>query len=104
MSAARDRWMDRLARFESSGQTIKAFCATEGVSQVSFYSWKRKLATESQSPQVLAAPLPICLTPAALLPRIVEIVLVTGVTLRWPVDFPPSQLAGLVHALEAPSC
>ena len=27
MSAARDRWMERLARFESSGHTIKAFCA-----------------------------------------------------------------------------
>jgi hypothetical protein len=37
------QWSDRLDRFESSGQTVAQFCVTEGVSQPSFYQWKKKL-------------------------------------------------------------
>jgi hypothetical protein len=44
MSATSDRWAERLARFVAAGQTVTAFCADEGVSVPSFYTWKRKLA------------------------------------------------------------
>ena len=41
--AKAQRWSDRFERFEHSGQTIAQFCAVEGVSQSSFYKWKKNL-------------------------------------------------------------
>ena len=38
-----EQWSDRLDRFENSGQTVTQFCLAEGVSQPSFYQWKKKL-------------------------------------------------------------
>jgi len=37
------QWTERLERFSSSNQTVAKFCQSEGVSQPSFYSWKKKL-------------------------------------------------------------
>lgn len=37
------QWMERLDRFGYSGQTVAEFCQAEGVSQSSFYDWKKKL-------------------------------------------------------------
>lgn len=36
-------WSDRLERFEDSGQPVTQFCISEGVSQPSFYQWKKRL-------------------------------------------------------------
>ena len=36
-------WRDRLARFGESGLTVKEFCRTEGVSDPSFYQWRKRL-------------------------------------------------------------
>lgn len=36
-------WTSRVRRFEQSHQTVARFCLAEGVSQPSFYSWKKKL-------------------------------------------------------------
>ena len=38
------RWRERLDRWKRSGLTITAFCQREGVSQPSFYSWRKRLA------------------------------------------------------------
>ena len=37
------RWREILKRQAGSGLSVREFCATEGVSQPSFYSWRRKL-------------------------------------------------------------
>jgi hypothetical protein len=52
---ARQAWVERLTRFHSSGLRPAEFCAHEGVSLPSFYSWKRRLtaaaaATASDGP------------------------------------------------------
>ena len=39
-----ERWVGRLERFRNSGQSVTKFCVAEGVSQPSFYQWKKKLA------------------------------------------------------------
>jgi hypothetical protein len=40
-------WRLRLQRQASSGLSIAAFCASEGLSSASFHSWKRRLAARS---------------------------------------------------------
>jgi hypothetical protein len=40
-------WRQRLQRQSTSGLSISAFCAREGVSCTSFQTWKRRLATRS---------------------------------------------------------
>jgi transposase len=48
--AARRVWVERLTRFPTSGLSPAQFCANEGVSLPSFYSWRRRLLTEKDSP------------------------------------------------------
>ncbi|WP_157657850.1 IS66 family insertion sequence element accessory protein TnpA [Burkholderia ubonensis] len=36
-------WRQRLARFAECGQTVKAFCRDESVSEFRFYHWRRRL-------------------------------------------------------------
>jgi hypothetical protein len=36
-------WRQRLERFRRAGQTVAEFCAYEGVSEASYYQWRRKL-------------------------------------------------------------
>ena len=36
------RWREILKRQASSGLSVREFCATEGISQPSFYAWRRK--------------------------------------------------------------
>lgn len=42
------QWSDRLERFENSGQTVTQFCVAEGVSQPSFYQWKKKIGIDNR--------------------------------------------------------
>ena len=103
-------WRQRLHRQLSSGLSIAAFCAREGVTCSSFHAWKRRLNARSL-PAVSQPPLfvPLCLD----LPRRhndshpgsgVEIELPHQVRLRF--DAPPEAewlgrvlavLAGLSH-------
>lgn len=41
------RWRERLGRWRKSGQSIAEFCRGEGVSQPSFYLWRRRLTDEA---------------------------------------------------------
>jgi transposase-like protein len=45
-------WAERLRRFDRAGITVAAFCAAEGVSQPSYYHWRRKL----RGPAIKAEP------------------------------------------------
>ena len=55
-SATVRRWRERLGRFDDcvrqdGGMTIEEFCRDEGISQSSFYNWRRKLArSKKQTP------------------------------------------------------
>jgi hypothetical protein len=101
---ARQLWVERLARFSDSGLRPAAFCAAEGVSLPSFYSWKRRLNAEGRSPDTQArdspAPgprlLPVRLASAA---APVELVLPGGAALRIPPGTDLAFVRSLVEAL-----
>jgi len=100
---ARQLWVDRLARFTSSGLTPAQFCATEGVSLAAFYSWRRRLAKTAEAPPNGQAPdagrgprlVPVRLT-APVTP--VELVLPCGAVVRL---LPGCDLAFVRSLLEA---
>ena len=48
-------WRQVLARWQRSGLSIRAFCAKEGCSQPSFYTWRRELTARDQQAQQLSS-------------------------------------------------
>jgi hypothetical protein len=104
-ASARPAWVERLARFVSSGLRPADFCAAEGVSLPSFYQWKRRLAAEATElpagQDATARLLPIRLpAPGAT----VELVLPNGPVLRLPPGCDLAWVRSLVAALGGPSC
>jgi len=39
-----DQWRERIAEQERSGLSVKQFCKERGVSEYSFYTWRKRLA------------------------------------------------------------
>lgn len=104
-AAARQAWVERLGRFAHSGLRPAQFCAVEGVSLPSFYSWKRRLAagTASHAADTASGPrlLPLRLAgPAAAL----EVVLPGGAVLRLGPGCDLAFVRALVEALGGAPC
>jgi transposase len=102
-AATREVWLDRLARFPSSGLTVAQFCAIEAVSVPSFYSWKRRLAAISPDQGGDGGPrlLPVRLQPCG---PAVELVLPTGAVLRLSPGCDLDWVRSLVTALGGAPC
>jgi len=101
----REVWVERLARFPTSGLTVAQFCALEAVSLPSFYSWKRRLAAEAMPPEQPPdrGPrfLPVRLAPPA---ATVELVLPSGTVLRLPPGSDLTWVRSLVAVLGGAPC
>ena len=55
----RRRWVERLRRFEASGElTVAEFCAEERVSAPSFYLWRRRLRESAEDAPTSASSAP----------------------------------------------
>jgi transposase-like protein len=124
-------WRSRLKRFEGSSLTVAEFCRREGVSQGTFYQWRKRLRHSGArapkrrggghaagTPPVAdatsgrAAFVPVSLAAAA----VVEIELPNGTRVRVPADREQALLAAIraaggltlgevgTLAQEAPSC
>jgi transposase len=94
-------WRPVLARWRRSGLSVRAFCRAEGISEPSFYVWRRKL---DQADHKKPAFLPVhVVTEEAKQPatRDIEIVLANGRCLRVGPGFDPHTLVTLVELLEA---
>jgi transposase len=97
---ARQAWAERLRRFASSGLPVAAFCAADGVSSPSFYSWKRRLAGAAAAgagPRLL----PIRLQPPA---APLELALPQGAVLRIPQGADEDTLRCLLRLLGVGPC
>jgi transposase len=78
-----DLWRQRLLRFERSGLSAAAFCAHEGVSTASFYTWRQRLRQPPAGRTAAPADGVARLVPVRLLPDApVEVVLPGGLVLR----------------------
>ncbi len=100
--ATRRQWAERVERFRRSGQTVARFCAAEGVSEPSFYVWKRTLAADTPTTP-LPALVPIRLTPSPL-PTGIELALPGGAIVRFPADIRPDVLVAVLRGVEGRPC
>ena len=94
-------WRDLIDRWKASGQSVAAFCAAHGVSQATFYAWRKRLAARTPSTARTA--------PAFAAVRVVpdataEVILPTGLIVRVPVGADPAAIARLVAALGGAPC
>ena len=94
-------WRQVLARWRRSGLSVRAFCRAEGISEPSFYLWRRRLdQADHQKPAFLPVHV---VTEEAKQPatRDIEIVLANGRCLRVGPGFDPDTLVKVVDLLEA---
>jgi transposase-like protein len=92
-------WREAVADWKKSGQTIAAFCTARGLSQASFYTWRRQLAGRDRVVPA-ATFVPLTVVPDA----VVEIVLPTRVVVRVPAGADTAAVAKLVAALGTAPC
>lgn len=98
-AATRRQWAERVERFRRSGQTVAQFCAAEGVSEPSFYVWRRTLAADTPAPS-LPALVPIRLTPSPVPTAVIELALPGGAVVRFPADVRPDLLVAVLRGVE----
>jgi transposase len=101
-TATRQRWLERLDRFRAAEQTVAAFCAAEGVSVPTFYSWRRLLAAEATSPAQPPALVPVRIATAA--PAPIELVFPGGGVLRFAAGTEAAWIADVVRQLGVTRC
>jgi hypothetical protein len=93
-------WRERIERQAVSGLSVRRFCETEGLSEASFYAWRRTLrarqAEAKQTPEFVPLMLAAPLTSNSL---IVE--LRGGRKLHLPQTMTTEQVVALLHGLEA---
>jgi transposase-like protein len=105
-------WRGILRRWDGCKQTVREFCAEHGVSEPSFYAWRRIIAQRDQqsaAPRVPTTPsedlptfVPLTVTPPLPNP-ILEVVVGSGRVVRVPSDFDAATLRRLLAVLEEAS-
>jgi transposase-like protein len=101
-SPERERfWREAVAGHKKSGLSVRAFCAQRGVSEPSFYAWRRELSQRDRAAMTPAATfVPVQVVADA----VVEVVLLSGVVVRVPPATDASAVARLVAALGVAPC
>ena len=90
-------WRQMVARQRQSDLTIRAFCEHAGLSQASFYQWRRELVRRDRTrPSARAAFVPLQLVPDA---AVIEIVLGPSVVVRVPAGADDQTLRQVLAAL-----
>lgn len=110
-------WRRHVAGWRRSGLSVRAYCAIEGLSEASFYAWRRTLAERdghqappakqrSRTESVPAfVPVRMVSEPAPSTPAgSVDVLLTNGRVLRLGADFDPHVVRQVLALLEEPTC
>jgi transposase-like protein len=110
MSQARRRepqreqfWREAVAAWRKSGLSVRAFCSGRGLSEASFYGWRRTLQErDRRRPATQPGPtfVPLRVVPGVVL----EVELPGGLVVRVPAGAEAAAVAALVAALRAATC
>ena len=105
------QWRARLARWRKSGLSIRRFCFDEGVSEPSFFSWRRRLLSDgngdasiehrqvSPVPGAMFLPMEVIDGGSSVDRASVEIRLPSGATLRLPSGIEEARVRTLLRVL-----
>lgn len=99
----RQFWQMVLETFKSSGLSVRQFCQQEGLSEPSFYSWRKRLSTHQKPdpPKEPSQPEPfIQVSMPIAKPIVLELILASGHTLRIPSDIDREFLTGVLSAVK----
>lgn len=108
-------WRGKLAEFVASGLTVRAFCRRESLAESAFYVWRREIAArdgrvagvgkskvKAGKPERPAfVPVRVNAQTSSPMQEGLAIELRGGRVLRMPGNMPASEVAQLIHALEA---
>jgi hypothetical protein len=99
-------WRARVREQQSSGQSVAAYCASEGLSAASFYAWRRTLAERDRRRRSAGRPqfVPVRVKAEASVPLPLDVVLDGGGVVRVGPGFDAALLRAVVAALEAAPC
>ena len=105
------RWLELMRLWQQSQLTVCEFCEQHGLSEASFYAWRRVLkqrgllqarpTRQSHTPAAFVRLAPDAEPPAV---SVVELVLGDRRLLRLRPGFDPDMLLELVRLLEEPAC
>ena len=99
-------WRDVMSRFDRSGLSARAFCAARGLSEPSFYAWRRILAERDGGGRTRPAERPAFL-PVMIRPEPssttsgLSLELRSGRVLRFGDALPAERIAAVIRALES---
>jgi hypothetical protein len=94
-----DEWTERIAAQQSSGLSVQRFCQEQGLTQYSFYAWRKRLQKKEPVRFALVergGARPAITTEAAL-----ELVLATGERLRISAGVDGATLRTVLEVLRA---
>jgi hypothetical protein len=103
-------WRGILRRWDSRKQTVREFCAEHGVSEASFYSWRRTIAVRDEQAARLNSATPAAGDPPTFMPvqvvagpltaPMLEVVVAPKRVVRVPPEFDAATLRRLLTLLE----
>lgn len=97
-------WQGVIREQESSGLSISAFCRKRGVSEASFFSWRRRLTPRDRN-DTAGKFVPLKLDAQAMATRPgCEVVLPDGCRIIVPIQCDANWLREILEALQGSSC
>jgi transposase len=99
--ATRQRWVERLQRYQTAGLTIAQFCSAEGVSVPAFYQWKRQLQATQAAPNQPVTFVPVRVTHSS---STLEVVLTSGAIIRFGADCEAERVGAVLRAVGVIPC
>jgi transposase-like protein len=96
--AKADRWRELLAEHRRSGSSVKQFCQERGITQWSFYAWRKRLREEGTVRFALVERGRVRPEPAA---AGLELILTTGERLRIGAGVDGATLRAVLDVLRA---
>lgn len=94
-----DQWAERIAAQQRSGVSVKQFCKEQGLTEYSFYAWRKRLQQTGPVRFALVDRSPRSQQPAA--EAGLELVLATGERLRIGAGVDAATLRTVLDALRA---
>jgi transposase-like protein len=92
-------WRQVVARWKRSGLSVRAFCRTEDLNQMTFYRWRRELNRRDQ-PKPAFLPVRVVADKPEPSAVGIEVVLANGRSVRVGAGFDPQTFVRVVELLE----